>query len=189
MIEQIINIINDGLTGIHKDQKVYGISQKIHRANNDAGIDYLPCIVDMDGEGAYIGIDDIQSMHSYHRINNANLTYSSRTPGYGDGRDSDDSFACSLIVAWDTRKVRLHNVDMAFLIKSRLPQMIGGIDGINTIVINPVGFIFNTKQVFDSEYSFDKNYLLPFFIQLIQLNYIVQFKYDQRCIDKCINCK
>jgi hypothetical protein len=70
-----------------------------------------------------------------------------------------------------------------------MPQGIAGIPNIKDVVITPVGAILNTKQVFDSEYSIGgKGYILPMFMNFIQLNYTVLIRYDQQCIDKCINC-
>lgn len=190
MIDQIIDLINNNLDGIHENEIVLGIVQKLYRKNSDDSVDFIPGIVDDNGDAIYAGIDDINSLIIYHKINSANLSFLQRG-GYGDTRDNEDSIVCSCLAIWDIRKIKLQNADMLLLLRSRFPQeiKIENIEGIKRIQIIPNIATLNSKQIFDSEYSFNETYLLPFYINLIQINYTIFIKYDQQCIDKCINCK
>lgn len=186
MIDEIIRLINDGFAGIHSDEKIFGLTQRVYRQIGD-GIDFMPGIVKIDGEIIYAGIDDLNSIMIYHRVNNAQLVFDNR-PGYGDGRKTQDVISFSAIALWDTRKIKYQAPDILLLLRSRMPQEIRGIQDIDQLIITPTGGILNTKQVFDSEYSIQGSYLLPNFINLVQLNYNIQFKYDPQCMNKCIDC-
>lgn len=188
MINELIDLINDGLDGMHKDELILGIAQRVYRVNSSGLVEYMPGIVKSDGEAIYAGIDDINSIMIYHKANTGSLTYGSLRTGYGDSKAIEDSFLFSMIAVWDTRKISLQNVDMLLLLRSRMPQEIKGVPQIKQVMIVPSSALLNTKQIFESEYTVDKEYLLPIYMNFIQLNYTIQIKYDQECIDKCINC-
>lgn len=187
MINTLIDLLNNQFDGIVPDQIVLGLVQRIYR-HGDNAIEFMPGIVDADGEAIYAGIEDIKSLSIYHKANTANLTYGNMRVGFGDSRQSEDSINCSIIACWDIRKVKLQSVDMLLLLRSRLPQMIKGVPGIKSILITPTGAILDTKQVFGSEYTVAETYLLPIYINFLQINYTIQLRYDQQCIDQCINC-
>lgn len=187
MINEIIDTINNQLDEIVAGQIVLGLTQRVYRSNGDESIEFMPGIVGNDGEAIYAGIDDIQSLTIYHKVSAANLSFAPRG-GYGDAKRNEDTITLSLIAGWDTRKVPLQAVDMLLLLRSRLPQSIRDVPNMIDVQVVPQGAILNTKQIFDSEYSIGENYLLPMYINFIQLNYSILIKYDQQCIDKCINC-
>jgi len=188
MINTVIDLINMQFDGIVKDQITLGLVQRVYRSNSGDVIDFMPGIIKDDGEAIYAGIDDIKSLTIYHKTNAASLAFSARG-GFGDARQSEDTIICNLIAAWDTRKVKIQAVDMLLLLRSRIPQGIGGIPEIKDVVITPSGALLNTKQVFDTEYSIGASgYLLPLYINFIQINYTILLRYDQSCINKCIDC-
>lgn len=187
MINEIIDLINCGYDDVHENATILGLVQKIYRQSGE-GVEFLPGIVDKDGEAVYAGIDDVDSITIYHKANAGSLSFTPRG-GYGDSRQNEDSISFSLIATWDTRKINMHPVDMLLLLRSRLPQEIRGIQGIELIKILPSAALLNTMQIFQSEYSLNENYILPVFINMLQINYTMAFKYDQQCIEQCINCK
>lgn len=188
MIDEIIDTINIGFAGIHESGKILGISQPVYRLNSEDANDYMPGIVKLgEDEAIYAGIDDVDSLMIYHKLNNSTLSFAPRS-GYGDSRLSEDNVLASIIAAWDTRKIKVYSADMLLLLRSRMPQQIAGIQDIHQVNIIPNNALLNTKQIFESEYKFDKAYLLPIYMTLIQINYTIQIKYDQACIEKCINC-
>lgn len=187
MISEIIDLINDGFDGMHADEAILGLAQRVYRVSSSGSIEFMPGIVKSDGEAIYAGVDDVKSIMIYHKANTATLTYLPRS-GYGDGRQSQDNFACSVICVWDTRKIPLQSIDLLLLLRSRMPQAIKGLGAPIDVTITPSNAVLNTKQIFDSEYTVDKEYLLPIYMSFIQLNYAIQIKYDQQCIEKCINC-
>lgn len=187
MIDVIINLINNSLDGLHDSEIVLGLVQSVYRVNNSGTIEFMPGVVKADGEALYAGIDDVNSIMLYHKTNNAALSFGNRS-GFGDSRQSEDSISCSLIAVWDMRKIKIHSADMVLLLRSRMPQQVLDVPGINQVNIIPTAALLNTKQIFESEYAIDSSYLLPIYMSFIQINYTVQIKYDQNCIEKCINC-
>lgn len=188
MIETIIDLINNGLAGIVQEQIVVGLVQRVYRYGKDDSIEFMPGIVGNDGEIIYAGYDDIKSLSIYHKTNAATLSYGGTRTGYGDSRRNEDTIAMSMVAAWDTRKVPLQSVDMMLLLRSKFPQVIKGIPDFGDVVIVPQGALLNSKQVFESEYTVASTFLLPNNINFLQLNYILQLRYDQTCIAGCINC-
>lgn len=188
MINTVIDLINGQLDGIVQDQITLSLVQRVYRSNSSDVIDFMPGIVKPDGEAIYAGIDDIKSLTLYHKTNAASLAYSARG-GFGDARQSEDTVICSLIASWDTRKLKLQAVDMLLLLRSRMPQGIRGIPNIKDVLITPTGALLNTKQVFDTEYSIGASgYLLPLYINFIQVNYTILLRYDQECMKTCPDC-
>lgn len=188
MINTVIDLINNGLNGIVTDQIVVGLVQRVYRFGEGDAIEFMPGVVGNDGEIVYAGYDDIKSLNIYHKTNAANLSYGQRNTGYGDNRRNEDTIAMSMVAAWDTRKIPLQSVDMLLLLRSRLPQQITGIEDFGDALIVPQSALLNSRQVFESEYTVASSYLLPNYINFLQLNYIIQLKYDQTCISRCINC-
>lgn len=185
MIDEIIDCINGVFEGITENQKLYGIAQTVYRSNNDDLIDFLPAVVGEDGEAKYVGIDDVESLQIYHKVNNAIFTNPARS--YGDSWENQDTFNFNIISTWDNRKLKIQNIDMLMILRSRLPQQISDVKDIKQVIITASNSILNTKQIFETEYSIGKSYLLPAYINMIQINYSMQIKYDPQCINKCIN--
>lgn len=192
MIETIIDLINNQLEGIDKDEIILGIAQQVYRQKSEGGIEYMPGVLKLGtDEVVYAGIDDVNTIMIYHKLNTATLAFAAPqngSSGYGDVRRNSDSISCSLITVWDTRKIKVYSPDMLLLIRGRMPQAIIDVPGINSLEIIANNAQLNTRQVFQSEYSFDENYLLPHYFKMMQLNYTIQLRYDPTCIEKCINC-
>jgi len=188
MIDELIDLINNNFDGIIDEQITLGIVQRVYRVNGDDSVDFMPGIINNDGEAIYAGIDDIRSLSIYHKLNSATLSNNPRG-GYGDSKRNEDTFQGSVIACWDTRKVKLQASEMLLLLRNRMPQCLIDTQKNFDIQITPTVAILNTKQVFDSEYSIGQaGYILPLFINFLQLNYNLLIKYDQDCIEKCINC-
>ena len=187
MINEVIDLINNNLNDIVFDQIVLGIVSKVYRQAGES-IEYMPGIIKEDGDIIYAGIDDIKSLMIYHKVYTANLNYNPKF-GYGDSKYNEDSFNLNCFVIWDMRKIFLQNADMLLLIKSKFPQQIKASNNQVNVDITPNSAIFNSKQIFDSEYGFDKQYLIPPFINFIQLNYTAVIRYSQQCINDFIKCK
>lgn len=185
MIEQIIDIINkDGLNGISKNQKTFGVAQQIFRVNESEVVDFIPGIVNNNGEIKYIGVDDVNDLILYHKITSANISFEN---GYGDGRFSRNIYSCFLICLYDISKINIDAADMIIVLQSQMPQTIIGMKDIRNVSITSTGAVLNSAQVFNSEYKYgEKNMLLPSNIFFVQLNYNIQITFDQTCINKCI---
>jgi len=191
VIDKIIDLINGQFDGIREDEIILGIAQQVYRSKQDGVVEYMPGILNLGtDEVIYAGIDDINSIMIYHKVNSSNLTFVNPQAGsgYGDGRRNEDSILCSVITVWDTRKVKIHSPDMLLLIRSRMPQVILDVPNINSVTITANNALLNTQQVFQSEYKLEENYLLPHYFKMLQLNYTIQLRYDPECIEKCIDC-
>jgi len=188
MINDIIDVLNNCFDGICNGEVVIGLTQKVYREQSE-NVEYFPGVVKPDGEIILVDVDDISSLLIYHRVNAMALSYSQRSSsGYGDAKIIEDSIGLSLISIWDTRKLNVQHVDLGLILRSRFPQEIKGIKNIQQALIIPVSVNMNNKQIFESEFSLSKQTLLPNFINLIQINYNIQLKYDQQCMKTCIDC-
>jgi hypothetical protein len=192
MIETIIDLINNQLDGIDKDEIILGIAEQVYRSKSDGTVEYMPGVLKLGtDEVIYAGVDDVNSIMMYHRLNTAALAFApaqNGSSGYGDVRRHIDNISVIHITIWDTRKIKIYAPDMLLLIRARMPQVIIDVPGINSLEIIVNNAQLNTRQIFQSEYSFDEKYILPHYFKMMQLNYTIALRYDPACVDKCINC-
>lgn len=192
MIDKIIDLINNQFDGIDSNEIILGIAQQVYRAKSDGAVEYMPGVLKLGtDEVIYAGIDDVNTIMIYHKINSATLTFApaqTGSSGYGDTRRNLDNISCSVITVWDTRRLKINSADMLLLLRSRMPQFVVDVPGINSLDIIVGNANLNTRQIFQAEYNFDESYLLPNYFKMLQVNYTIQLKYDPACIGKCIDC-
>lgn len=187
MISEAIKLINDGLV-ISDTQKSYGIAQTILRPNEDQNtFDSFPGIINESGEITYVGIDDVESIIIYHKINSAASSLV-KTNSYGDSTNTSSILNCFLLGFYDTRKIPMQSVDVMMILQAKMPQEIKEInEGIKQVIVTNTGAVLNSNQVYNSEYKYaNKSMPLPEFIVFFQLNYTIQFIINPQCMRQCI---
>lgn len=185
MISEVLDLINEQLMGINPAEKIYGQAQTVHRISGSE-TDELPGIIGADGEIKYVGIDDVESIIIYHKLNAGSIIQQNNGRGDTVG-DLQDTFSLSLITYWDRKKIKLMPDQMLLLIQARMPQEIRGIKDIKTIRIRPVNINLNTLQIFNTEYR-SNIFRLPANIHLIQLNYNIETVFNPDCFRECPEC-
>ena len=185
MIVEILDLINDQLKGIDPAEKVYGQAQTVIRISGSEQ-DELPGLIGADGEIKYVGIDDVESIIIYHKVNSVSIIQQNNGRGDAVG-DMQDTFSLSLIAYWDRKKIKFLPDQLLLMLQARLPQEVRGITDIKTVRIRPVNTILNTLQIFNTEYR-GNSFKLPANIHLIQLNYNIETVFNPDCFRKCPEC-
>lgn len=182
MVSEIIDILNNSLSGLHPDAVLYGLAQTVVRTQGSE-TDALPGLVNKDGEIKYVGIDDIYSIIIYHKLNSLSSTPKNNGRGDNPG-DLTTSFGLSMIVYWDRKRYNKLPDEVVFIAQARLPQLIKDTDDVKLIKIKVGSANFNSLQVFTQEYSGTK-FDLPPNANLMNLNYTIEATFNPACLPAC----
>lgn len=182
MIQDIIDTINQALSGIFPAQKCYSLAQSVLR-NQGSEVEVLPGEVNKDGEIVYVGLDDVYSLITYHKLSSIATTQLPNGRGDNPG-DLQNNYQLSLVAYWDRKKLNAMPDEMLLLLQSRWPRILVGAD-IKTGTANFGATITNSLQIFNTEYQGTK-FRLPANHSLMQINYTLSITFNPLCIPKCL---
>jgi hypothetical protein len=186
MINTVIDIVNKQISGFGAEEKIFNIAESILKITGSEQIK-MPGIVLPDGEIKYVGIDDIFSFMVYHKINSISITQ--LTNGIGDNfGDIKNIFNVSAFIYWDMQKIKESIDKMLFIIQSRLPLLIKGIDDIKTVAIKLINSNINSYQLYRQEYEYENIKPLPENKKIIQINYNAEITFKPECFRQCPEC-
>jgi hypothetical protein len=187
MVYKILDIINEGIAGIHVDERIYGLAENVTRETSSGYIS-MPGVVDINNEVKYLGVDDIYSFIVYHKITNATIVYNST--GYGENYgDAVNTYLSSLYVYWDRKKIMLYPPDMLLLLQARMPVAIKGLKDIKQAVVLIGNANTNTQQIYQQEYSSNEPLTrLPEGKYIMQINYNIRITFNPSCFTNCVEC-
>lgn len=183
MVREVVTILNERLTGLVRESAVYGLAQSVLRVQGTVR-EVLPCVVLPDGEGKYVGIDDVNSLIMYHKLNNAT---SAQVPNSGKGdnpADLTNSYGMALVIFWDRRKLDKMQDDMMVLVQANIPILITGMPDIKTTRVRVTSSVLDSLQVYTQEYQ-SENPKLPANILMMQMNYTIDLTFNPACIKAC----
>lgn len=187
MIVEIIDIINRQLGGISKDESLFGVTIPVLRQQGTI-IERMPGVVGADGEIKYAGIDDINSLMIYHRVNTT--TTAQLRNGVGDSYgDIRNAFGMSAFVYWDRSKINMHADQIMLMLQSRMPLGITGLKDVRQTNIILTGANTNTYQIYQQEYASSEPLRpLPMHMHIMQLNYNIETTINPECYRQCPVC-
>lgn len=182
MVNDVIHILNAQLNDLVLGQAVYGLAQTVLRTQGTER-EMLPCIVSSDGEGKYVGIDDIRPFISYHKLNSA--TSSQIANGKGDNPgDISNSYSMAQLIYWDRKRFNKLPDQILLLIQARWPQIILSMPDTKMVRIRISNSVMNSLQVYSQEYQV-ANPNLPANIHLMQINYNIEIAFNPACVETC----
>jgi hypothetical protein len=182
MIEEIIDILNGSLTGLHRDEKLYGLAQSVIRKQGTE-IELLPGLIDKTGEVQYVGIDDVSAFILYHKLNTLSTT--AKNNGHGDKPgDLVSTYGLSMIIYWDRKRLNKMPDELLMLFHARLPQMITSIPNVKMTKIKTGNANFSSLQAYNQEYQ-GASFNLPPNVNLINLNYTIEMTFNPACLPTC----
>ncbi|MER3499784.1 MAG: hypothetical protein C4308_14760 [Chitinophagaceae bacterium] len=161
-----------------KKYKVFDLAINAQKNDTDQ---IFPVAFTKNGKGKYLGADDIQSIITYHKVNNFTVSRESRL-GYGDSRGRiKNTYNMKLIVFLKRDITKVEPDELALYIQNKLPECTSSTNGIR-LVYNIGEVILNDRQVFDMEY---KN--VPYFVKpehaLMAINYTIESTFDTNCFN------
>lgn len=162
--------------------RLFGIAQGMIRKVGDQP-QLIPCLVNLDGEGTYVGLDDAAPITIYHKSNSIAIADKPNS-GVGDSRaNSVNTYQNSLIVFLNRRLTKLLPDEFILVLHANLKDGIK-IPKYKTINIRLQNIILNSQQVFASEYQgFD--YRIPPHFSLFAINYQIESVFDKSCFATC----
>lgn len=181
MIETVINKINSGLAEIFKYPgiKIYGLTQSMKQQDIDGTITVFPAVVDEDGEGIWVGVDDVAPMIIYHKSLNVAIK---KTVSYGDESDTVSLFGNQMIVFFDRSKINLNLDEIHLFVVNKTPERLKMQD-FRSIRIFFQSVNLNSQSVFQGEYQ--NTDILPPEFAMVAINYQVESIFSKNCFPVC----
>jgi hypothetical protein len=180
-IHDIVGKINESLDLPQAD--IHGIAQTVLRKNNRDQDEKLPVVIGKKGEGLYVGFDDKKGIILYHKLNSVTTSIKVKT-GYGDSKgEIQNSYAMSLIVFLNRKKVNIYADELFATIQSQYLEKVT-LTPYNSISISFNNVILNDMQVYAQEYLID-TYRLTAEHNLFQINYTVEAAFNRDCFNTC----
>ena len=188
MIGKVLDIIvNESLKGIHKAEKFFGIAESVNRQTGSV-LERMPGIVAPDGEITYAGIDDVNSLMVYFKVNSTSISVI--RSGFGDNYGGyRNVFNVSAYIYWDRHRLNMSSDQMIMLIQSRMPIAIRGIEDLKSVEIILTGANTNTLQIYFQEYASSNDLKpLPENKRIVQLNFNIDITFNPECFRQCPEC-
>lgn len=183
MLSKVVDIYNKQLCGLVTGEQLYGIAELMIRKQGSE-TEQLPVVLSDDGEGKYVGIDDVAPLIIYHRVLNVTPT---RVPNSGKGDSRGDllnTYQMALFMYWDRKPYPVKPEELHMVVQARTPDRIEGIPDIKQLLFNPASVNLNTLQVYNQEYGGD-SFKLPANRYIIQINYSIALTFNPACIATC----
>lgn len=159
--------------------KLYGIADNVFRSESGGA---FPVIYDEQGEGTYVGVDDLDPLILYHRI--LNIAFAVDPASYGDKEHQRATFTMRLAVYGDRKRLHMTNDELGMFIHVNFPTMFQKVPNFGTIIVRTTSIVPNNTQAFGNEYQ-----RVPFFLKpehmLINLNYTIESKIKKDCFNLC----
>jgi len=187
-IRDFIQPINEALRSAFdevaefKKYKVFELAINAQKNDTDQ---IFPVAFDKKGKGKYLGADDIDSIITYHKVNNFTVGRESKL-GYGDSKGKIKNIYTMRLVVFLKRNVtKVEPDELALYIQTKLPEAASSSNGIR-LEYNISNVILNNKLVFDMEY---RN--VPYFVKpehaLMAINYTIESTFDRKCFNRIYN--
>lgn len=184
MVDQVIAGINSRLSEFFKKfpgVKVYGMTQPMIKTQKIGKNTVFPAVVDQEGEGKWVGVDDTAPLIMYHRTTGPmSVRY---FEGYGDLQDTVNTYNNALIVSYDRSKIKLTTDEIQQYIQVSFPTMAKNAN-FKSIRINISSVILNSQQVYQSEYQNGKT--VDPKISMVQINYQIETRFSSACFAQCL---
>ncbi len=144
---------------------------------------FLPAIINTDGNAKWVTFDDIKELTIYHKINASTYTQL-KNQSYGDGYDSfQHNYEIDLVVMADRKKVNVSPDVLEVAIASNIISTLN-IANVDYISIVTMSANHNSKTLFSQEFQGVDYYLKPEHI-FFSIRYRVEIRYQKGCINLC----
>lgn len=184
MIHEVIHTINQKIIKVFEHipgAKVYGVAQTMIRRKGD-GSEFIPALVDKNGEGKYVGIDDVSPVIIYHKINSITAVLRP-SEGYGDSAGKwVNTYNNSLIAYLNRKKLNITPDELFLYLQAAFPEKLKA--DIFDLNIKFTNVNLSSVQVWAAEYQ--RDFALATEANLFAVNYTIESSFKKDCFDKCI---
>lgn len=189
ILNDIVQQINEGLTSTLFSQskrfsgsKLYGICEQAVKTGRQK--EEFPSIVDLAGDGKYVGIDDKQNLIIYHRKQNLSISDDTVNKGYGDNpAGSINTYSMVMVVYMNRKKLNMEADELVVYLQKHFPYTLEN-KNFTYLSASIDSVILNTQQVFRTEYT-NVNYFMKPEHALIAISYTIEGKPNLACFNRC----
>lgn len=160
--------------------RTYGIAQSVRRGDQN-----MPAIVSDNGEGWYIGIDDIVPMQLYHKAGSLSVSI----VGQGRGDDIGDYrnlYNNVMVVFMDQKKLEMSADDVFLHLQAHFPESLD-IKPFHQVNLRITSVILITQAVFAQEYT-NQDFSLKPEHNMFAVNYTIEAIFNKNCFEACPEC-
>ena len=189
-IATIVNFINAQLEAgflkcsAYDDKKVVGLAQILPRMQEENKLEYVPSVVDNEGNAEYIGPEDDNDIIIYHRCTGITVG-KAILKTFGDNKPMDSNIAKMCLVVFGRRDhLQMTNYELAIYIQAAFPEaatkeILGELQ-FRAANINISEIILNDLQVFSEEFTNVVFFLKPDQF-LFKVNYTIESAFLKAC--------
>lgn len=194
LLNEIVKEVNKSLQSslsVLGGVAVDGIADLVPRIKEDGKtIEWLPCMIDNDGEATYVGIDDNYCLQIYHRCFEESYSKQKISKQYGDSNSNEQSKAnLSMVVMASRSRLRKNSFELNDIITPLIhikPFEIKDSEGkrISNNVISIVKTNYKSLEIFSRDYRNAEYFLKPETI-FFEIVYTIESEFNRSCIQKC----
>lgn len=144
----------------------------------------MPCTIDSDGEGLWVGVDDAYPVQLYHRHNGC-VFKSEPADAFGGNAPRKEFIAMSLFVVAQRSRTRLAPEDLKTLIATAFPYEIPAQKRALWKLSGSISLLsadLNSQNVYKREYNPAPTILDPQ-VNMFELKYQIECSYQKDCIN------
>lgn len=190
IVSSINTVLENNLKHMAK-VSVKGIAEPIPRDNGKEGIEWIPCVIDNEGEATYVGLDDVFEIQIYHRC--FEEIYINGKAQYGDANLNDKGKAnMSLVIIGNREKLRtnantLNDIIIPLLTSKtvKIPNQSGSIIVRASVVHSKTNF--KSFEIFSRDFKGVEYFLKPETI-FMEMVYTIESEFNRSCFNICNTC-
>lgn len=182
-IHDIVDQINHEISGLFTAEKLrnselYGIAVTALK-----GSEVLPVLMDKNGEGKDISIDDRFPVRVYHKLNSFQTREDTKSSMGRRGGDIVNTYGLSMVIFLNRKRACLLADELLLFIQANFPEYLG-VKPYKTVRAAFRDALLNDQQVYRQEYQAERYPLLPEH-NLFLINYQVETTHQKDCFIKC----
>lgn len=194
-LNSVVKIINDTLKATAFNDQRYSapamfLITKSLPYQAAAGFEYIPSVVDNNGEATRVNPDDRNVIQVYHKVNSIANFYSKQQFG-NENENIVRTAQMSMIVFGQRNKIKLSDHDLDFNILASFPNKLAKAQlaelKIQDCVISYGSADFNSLQLYSREYNTKSYYLKPNHL-FFEVKYTIECRLNKACINTCTEC-
>ncbi len=195
LVDEIVSSLNNLFKADlkqHGNVFIGGVAEHTARQTDENKLEWIPCIVDHDGNAQYMGLDDVYDIQIYHKC--LSETFKPSSKQYGDlNSNQSGSAIVHMVVAGMRNKVRMSPRSLADRISSLFPSDIINIKNNSTnktiikASIKHTKTNYNSFEIYSREYRNTEYFLKPETI-LFEMVYSIESEFNRSCFNICKPC-
>jgi len=197
-IDQITQLINTSIqtnvlnTSRYQGGKYYNVVELIKTKDADKGTEiFYPVVIDNEGEGTSVIVNDNYPIQIYHRILSLNYEQPAPLDNFGDENQMiKETASMTMVIISDRHVIQVMGEDLLALIAVNLPGKIAQIN-LSTLGLYSVNIFAQGEAIIESEIVYNREYNIGEYLLkpnsiMYSLAYTIITAFDKKCFPSCI---